>query len=378
MSHNASLIDSITHRIKILSIPYVLYASITGIFMSISLLSCIVISIIKDFDSTVTTHCGNTQFLPSFSSAVGNRYLQRTIFQTSVVIHSAPRILDAIMQFNRESRFAHRVLRALSFPATSSKAVPSPPLLLSPILPLFGHNLARTHVGLTLVSFGAHLLELGALNVVAFYTSNEHFETHKWALFLFITASLVGMSSMIAVQCVRLHYTNPELRGRTAYLPLLPPSPDSRGVPSDAGYSRAQRAVQRAYRLEAFSFALKLVCAPTVVVSLSIGGYLYWRHNQYCEPYLYSFFALCEYIAIGANIVFRWASGLDLSPLRFHLACPPALLGSAFLYTFSDARGTLLRCTRRVSPLIMCCQQGRRDLEAKEALPQGPPENRGK
>lgn len=339
MRHNSPLLELICHRIRLISIPYTLYASITGIFMTLSLVSCIIISIVKDFNSTVSTHCGNTQFLPSFSAAVGNHYPQRTIFQSAVVLHSAPRIFDAILQFNRESRFAHRVLRPLSFPSASSRPVPSPPLWLSCVLHLFGRNLAQTHMAFTLLSLATHLVELASLNVVAFYTSNEHFETHKLGLFLFITSCIVAMLSMIAVQSIRLHYTNPNCTARdsTSYLPLLRSSSDGS---SAAERERAQRAVQRAYRIESFAFGLKLVCLPVVVVSLAIGGYLYWRHNLYCEPYLYSLFALCEYIAIGANITFRWSSGLDLSPLRFHLTCPPALLGSAFLYTFSDARGT--------------------------------------
>ena len=44
----------------------------------------------------------------------------------------------------------------------------------------------------------------------------------------------------------------------------------------------------------------KLMAASTLVMT-----YLYYRHNAYCEPYVYSFFCIAEYVVIVINMSYH-------------------------------------------------------------------------
>jgi len=48
----------------------------------------------------------------------------------------------------------------------------------------------------------------------------------------------------------------------------------------------------------------KLTVAVHIISFVAALGFFY-RHNKYCEPYVYTFFALCEYIIILSNIEFH-------------------------------------------------------------------------
>jgi len=53
-----------------------------------------------------------------------------------------------------------------------------------------------------------------------------------------------------------------------------------------------------------------------VKVTLAAAGlalYFYWRHNMYCEPYVYSMFAFSEYVIVLCNIAYHGMVALDFS-----------------------------------------------------------------
>jgi len=67
------------------------------------------------------------------------------------------------------------------------------------------------------------------------------------------------------------------------------------------GYQAKNRAEQKSYRYKRFILKASFVC-------LIAAGYFYYRHNEYCEPYVYSFFGLFEYLVILMNM---WYHGLS-------------------------------------------------------------------
>lgn len=48
------------------------------------------------------------------------------------------------------------------------------------------------------------------------------------------------------------------------------------------------------------------------LISIVTALYLYNRHNQYCEPGIYSLFSFLEYIVIVANIIYHLQACTDL------------------------------------------------------------------
>eukprot|EP00112_Aurelia_sp_Birch-Aquarium-sp1_P003953 Seg145.3 transcript_id=Seg145.3/GoldUCD/mRNA.D3Y31 product="Post-GPI attachment to proteins factor 2" protein_id=Seg145.3/GoldUCD/D3Y31 len=53
------------------------------------------------------------------------------------------------------------------------------------------------------------------------------------------------------------------------------------------------------------SYKWKLRTMIFYMVMFALSVYFYFRHNAYCEPGVYSLFALCEYLVVMANIFFH-------------------------------------------------------------------------
>jgi len=51
---------------------------------------------------------------------------------------------------------------------------------------------------------------------------------------------------------------------------------------------------------------LKTMISTAHVLSLLCAFYFYWRHNEYCEPGIYTFFAFFEYLVVLTNIGFHY------------------------------------------------------------------------
>ncbi|XP_053504287.1 post-GPI attachment to proteins factor 2 [Ictalurus furcatus] len=67
------------------------------------------------------------------------------------------------------------------------------------------------------------------------------------------------------------------------------------------------------YKARLFLFSIVLMLA---------GFYFYWRHNEYCEPGIYTLFALCEYLVVLSNMAFHVTAYWDFGSKDVMVAVP--------------------------------------------------------
>lgn len=71
-----------------------------------------------------------------------------------------------------------------------------------------------------------------------------------------------------------------------------------------------------------YSWCRRTVRVKTLIAWLNLfmvmsASYFFFRHNNYCEPYVYTLFAMSEYIIVLSNIYFHSLAYYDLGNLHF-------------------------------------------------------------
>ncbi|GLH10711.1 Post-GPI attachment to proteins factor 2 [Gryllus bimaculatus] len=132
-----------------------------------------------------------------------------------------------------------------------------------------------------------HLVEVASLIGLTLRSSAENYRAHVRSLVVFVASSQAHMVLAVWLQaCGRGH----------------PPRPTE---------ARALR------------FKRKLMAAD--LAAFGLAGYCFCRHNWYCEPYMYSIFAFCEYTLVLANTAFHASGYWELSPSALVLGGPVGL-----------------------------------------------------
>ncbi|XP_033741999.1 post-GPI attachment to proteins factor 2-like isoform X2 [Pecten maximus] len=121
-----------------------------------------------------------------------------------------------------------------------------------------------------------HILENLALVGLSFISSSENHGAHEKLFVTFMVTSLLYM----LLSCILFKW------GRTAN-----------------GINMSVK--------ERTSFNYKVGLFLFNIISFLIAVYLFIRHNAYCEPGIYSQFALCEYMVVVSNILFHGTAILD-------------------------------------------------------------------
>uniref|UniRef100_W5KEV0 Acyltransferase PGAP2 n=1 Tax=Astyanax mexicanus TaxID=7994 RepID=W5KEV0_ASTMX len=68
------------------------------------------------------------------------------------------------------------------------------------------------------------------------------------------------------------------------------------------------------YKIRLFLFNISLCL---------LAGYFFRRHNKYCEPGIYTLFALCEYLVVLSNMAFHMTAFWDFGSKEVMVATPP-------------------------------------------------------
>lgn len=135
------------------------------------------------------------------------------------------------------------------------------------------------------VAFVFYLLELASLLVLSCVTSTENFPVHAAAFYAF------SAFSSIAVALNSIHPNRTPFASWTDRVALL-----------------TKRTILGVY-----------------MVQLCTAYYLYTRHCRYCEPYSYSYFAMCEYTLVLSNTIYHSCALFDF--WNWQLACRSDVFG---------------------------------------------------
>lgn len=156
----------------------------------------------------------------------------------------------------------------------------------------YHHNLAQPfhtidHIAYPLLcklTFGVVVVENLALGLLTYVSSVDWFVGHKLGFSFFVLCSVLHQFLHIAV-C------------RFSVYKMEDP------------YEK--RLVRR-----------KILITCWHLLSLASAMYCYWRHNAFCEPGVYTFFALFEYFVVVSNMCFHYTFVWDFDGAKLNLSYP--------------------------------------------------------
>ncbi|KAJ8964182.1 hypothetical protein NQ317_012323 [Molorchus minor] len=118
------------------------------------------------------------------------------------------------------------------------------------------------------VAFFLNVVENLALIILSFFTSSKFYAVHEKAFITFI----VGSEMYMVLTCI----------------------------------------LQRRYKKQSrVSYKWKKRFLVTNMVCILVAVYFFMRHNSLCEPYVYTLFALSEYIVVLSNMAFHLTAYFD-------------------------------------------------------------------
>jgi hypothetical protein len=223
---------------------------------------CILITLIKNFREANETHCLVENILPSISVSVSEFYPQNTLWRLAIGVDSFPRYLISFIYY--KYYFSNRFAK-------------------------FKNSFLYLRV--VQMAFLSHFIELTCLLLLTYVSSVEYFELHAASFIIFLISSTIYMILIISTHYLQRH------------VPLISENDENRDK---------ERQSQR-LKMSIFIFYL---------ISIIGSLYFYTRHNEYCEPYVYSLFSLCEYLTVLANIAYHMVIFYDFNLFdnRFRLS----------------------------------------------------------
>lgn len=218
------------------------FVSFISLLPLVSFQSCVAVAVLWHYEKSTHTHCHVANYLPSISAAIGGHMPEKFIWKIGIALHCLPRITLFPAAFHKYYR------------STSSGQK---------------YNLTTWWFWiLNLAAYIAQMVENGALLTLTFISSSDNFAIHETSFVVFMVCSMLYMF----LSCILLKLT--------AAKPMT---------------NEENILFKREVSIMLFNFC-----------SFGLAVYCYYRHMWYCEPGMYTLFALLEYCTILSNIAFHW------------------------------------------------------------------------
>ncbi|CAH0560335.1 unnamed protein product [Brassicogethes aeneus] len=130
------------------------------------------------------------------------------------------------------------------------------------------HLLYSRDLWLSYINFALNVIENIALITLSYFTSSKFYAVHEKAFVCFLIGSVFYMIFTCVIQ-------------------------------------------SRAKKQNRVSLKWKKRCLGTNLICILLSTYMFMRHNSLCEPYIYSLFAMFEYIVVLSNMAFHITAFLD-------------------------------------------------------------------
>jgi len=202
----------------------------------------VAIALLWHFEETTQTHCHVPNYLPSISAAIGGCMPEKFIWRVGIALHCLPRIILFPPALHKH------------YKNTQSGQE---------------YNLTTWWFWLlNLLTNVSQVAENGALLTLTYISSTDNFDVHEGSFIAFMGSAMLYMF----LSCILFKLTA----------------------------SQPMTLEEHTYLTRKVSIMLFNYC------SFGLAVYFFFRHNWYCEPGIYTLFALCEYCTIVSNIAFHW------------------------------------------------------------------------
>lgn len=138
---------------------------------------------------------------------------------------------------------------------------------------------------LSIAALVCSLTENTGLLLLTYVSSTETYSLHKNGFIAFVSSSLLHMLITCRLwYVIKRDYVNPE--------------------------------ELKSYRWKLYLFLVNVTCCL-------LAFYFFRRHNEHCEPFIYTLFAFFEYLVVFSNMAFHMTAFFDFGSKEVLVATPP-------------------------------------------------------